>query len=204
MKNPTTHRRCVECSGEFVPDPRVKERQVTCGSAQCQRSRHVRQCRAWHAGNAEAPALGHGRRSGVRRLSWQGTQVAGLVPEAAAGEVEGDQAALYFGSHWRSRRLAWPVPLPVRQPVPGCFRTLEHEWKDGSPWLSGDCTDLWHLAPSTSSTAHLRDTAPAADRETLDAVPGGGVLAEPRPEALTAIMEGNPKGIVAAGAPELT
>jgi hypothetical protein len=48
--------RCVECSAEFVPDPRVAGRQVTCGTAECQRARHAKQCRKWHATNKEATA----------------------------------------------------------------------------------------------------------------------------------------------------
>ena len=48
--------RCVECSAEFVPDPRVGTRQVTCGALGCQRARHADQCREWHANNKEATA----------------------------------------------------------------------------------------------------------------------------------------------------
>jgi len=49
----TTPCRCIECSAEFVPDPRVRARQVTCGSPECQRARHAKQCQAWHANNKE-------------------------------------------------------------------------------------------------------------------------------------------------------
>ena len=49
--NTTTTCRCTECNAEFVPDPRVRDRQVTCGAAECQRFRHARQCRRWHATN---------------------------------------------------------------------------------------------------------------------------------------------------------
>ena len=45
--------RCVKCSGEFVPDPRVGVRQVTCGRPECQQARHADQCRQWHASNTE-------------------------------------------------------------------------------------------------------------------------------------------------------
>ena len=45
---------CVKCSGEFVPDPRVGDRQVTCGRAECQQARHADRCREWHASNTEA------------------------------------------------------------------------------------------------------------------------------------------------------
>ena len=51
-----THCRCVQCSGEFVPDPRAAARQVTCGAPECQRARHAEQCRRWHASNKEATA----------------------------------------------------------------------------------------------------------------------------------------------------
>lgn len=51
--NTTTPCRCTECSAEFVPDPRVRARQVTCGDPECQRARHAEQCRAWHANNKE-------------------------------------------------------------------------------------------------------------------------------------------------------
>ena len=85
--------------------------------------------------------------------------------------------------------------LPVRQPVPGCIRTLEHEWKDGSPWPSGEYTGFRHPAARTDSTSHLRDTASTAARETIDAVRSGTVLAEVRPDTLTAIMEGKAKRV---------
>jgi hypothetical protein len=53
---PTSPCRCSECSAEFIPDPRVGERQVTCGAAECQQARHAKQCREWHASNKETTA----------------------------------------------------------------------------------------------------------------------------------------------------
>jgi hypothetical protein len=52
----TTPCRCSECSAEFIPDPRVGDRQVTCGVAECQQARHAKQCREWRAANGEATA----------------------------------------------------------------------------------------------------------------------------------------------------
>jgi len=52
--NPTTHRRCAECNAEFVADPRVGGRQVTCGAKGCQRARHAKQCRDWHESNRDS------------------------------------------------------------------------------------------------------------------------------------------------------
>ncbi|MBN1611355.1 MAG: hypothetical protein JW940_32275 [Polyangiaceae bacterium] len=56
MKTTTIRRRCVKCSGWFVPDPRVGDRQVTCGATECQGARHADRCRDWHVHNAEAKA----------------------------------------------------------------------------------------------------------------------------------------------------
>lgn len=56
--NSTTLCRCAECNAEFEPDPRVRERQVTCGRPECQRARHAKRCRDWHADNKEVTA-GH-------------------------------------------------------------------------------------------------------------------------------------------------
>ena len=54
MNSKTTVRRCVQCNAEFVADPRLGARQVTCGAEGCQRARHAELCRAWHQANAEA------------------------------------------------------------------------------------------------------------------------------------------------------
>ncbi len=51
--NRTTNRRCAECNAEYVPDPRVGDRQVTCGAKGCQRARHAKQCRTWHESNRD-------------------------------------------------------------------------------------------------------------------------------------------------------
>ena len=49
-------RRCTECTHLFDPDPRVGDRQVTCGAAVCQRQRHAYRCKRWHERNAESAA----------------------------------------------------------------------------------------------------------------------------------------------------
>jgi hypothetical protein len=53
MKTKTASRRCWHCTRAFEPNPRVRDRQVTCGAAECQRERHCDRCRAWHAANAD-------------------------------------------------------------------------------------------------------------------------------------------------------
>lgn len=55
MKNPVL-RCCSECSEAFEPNPKVGDRQVTCGAPECQRARHCSRCRCWHARNADASA----------------------------------------------------------------------------------------------------------------------------------------------------
>jgi hypothetical protein len=52
MKN-TPDRRCSQCTCPFEVDPRVGDRQVACGSPDCQRQRHCDRCRAWHQANAD-------------------------------------------------------------------------------------------------------------------------------------------------------
>jgi hypothetical protein len=58
--NETKHRRCVQCNTKFIPDPRVGERQVTCGAKDCQRARHAARCSEWHKVNKDIEA-GHYR-----------------------------------------------------------------------------------------------------------------------------------------------
>lgn len=56
MKKREPRRRCTECTRPFVPDPRVGERQVTCGDEECQRRRHAYSCKRWHERNTESGA----------------------------------------------------------------------------------------------------------------------------------------------------
>lgn len=48
------YHRCSECNRLFIPDPRVGDRQVTCGAKACQQSRHAAKCKIWHQGNHDA------------------------------------------------------------------------------------------------------------------------------------------------------
>lgn len=50
--NPTT-RRCWKCKRLFVSNPRLGDRQVTCGRPECQRRRHADRCQQWHKRNRE-------------------------------------------------------------------------------------------------------------------------------------------------------
>jgi hypothetical protein len=44
-------RPCRVCRQWFTPDPRVGDRQKTCGSLQCQRQWHIRICAEWNRKN---------------------------------------------------------------------------------------------------------------------------------------------------------
>jgi hypothetical protein len=56
MKTSTIQRRCIHCTRPFVPDPRVGDRQVTCGREECQQARHNEQCKQWHENNKDVGA----------------------------------------------------------------------------------------------------------------------------------------------------
>jgi hypothetical protein len=53
--NPKSHR-CCQCSHPFVPNPRVGDRQVTCGRPKCQRAQHADACRRWRGRNRDVSA----------------------------------------------------------------------------------------------------------------------------------------------------
>jgi hypothetical protein len=72
------------------------------------------------------------------------------VSEAAAGEVEEGQVAVFLGSQKGSLRLDWPAFLPEWQHVPG-FEKLEHEWKGGKPWRSVSDTTVANSADNVSA-----------------------------------------------------
>lgn len=46
-------RPCCICHCWFLPDARVKKRQVTCGDKKCQKENHRRQCAKWNKKNAD-------------------------------------------------------------------------------------------------------------------------------------------------------
>ena len=46
-------RPCRICRRWFMPNAKVKERQMTCGDEECQREWHRRKCEKWNKSNAE-------------------------------------------------------------------------------------------------------------------------------------------------------
>ncbi len=47
-KIPTRKRPCRICRRWFLPNPRLKERQMTCGRPKCQREWHKKKCAEWN------------------------------------------------------------------------------------------------------------------------------------------------------------
>ncbi len=52
-RSPTRKRPCRVCKRWFIPHPRLKDRQKTCGDQQCQRQWHRRKCAEWNRNNVD-------------------------------------------------------------------------------------------------------------------------------------------------------
>ena len=52
-RSPTRKRPCRVCKRWFIPHPRLKDRQKTCGDQQCQREWHRRKCEQWNHSNVD-------------------------------------------------------------------------------------------------------------------------------------------------------
>jgi len=52
-KKLTCKRPCRICRRWFLPNPRLKERQKTCGRARCQRQWHKKKCAEWNRKNTD-------------------------------------------------------------------------------------------------------------------------------------------------------
>ena len=52
-RSPTRKRPCRICKRWFIPHPRQKDRQKTCGNPVCQREWHRRKCEQWNYNNAD-------------------------------------------------------------------------------------------------------------------------------------------------------
>lgn len=51
QKHRGSKRPCRICRKWFIPNPRLGERQKTCGAAECQKQWHKRKCAAWNRNN---------------------------------------------------------------------------------------------------------------------------------------------------------
>ena len=52
-RSPTRKRPCRVCKRWFIPHPRVKDRQKTCGNPSCRQQWHRRKCEQWNHNNAD-------------------------------------------------------------------------------------------------------------------------------------------------------
>jgi len=111
---------CRVCRRWYRPDPRVGERQKTCGSPQCQRewNRRLSQAR-----RAREPYLEREDRLRDRLQRVEGVEVGGLPQRAlnqeAARQAIGTEALVVIDEHCRvvleRVRHEYPVQLPVSQ-----------------------------------------------------------------------------------------
>lgn len=51
QKSRSIKRPCRICRKWFIPNPRLGERQMTCGAAECQKQWHKRKCAEWNRNN---------------------------------------------------------------------------------------------------------------------------------------------------------
>jgi hypothetical protein len=52
-RKPARKRPCRICRRWFLPDTRLKDRQMTCGDAQCKRQWHCKKCTEWNRKNLD-------------------------------------------------------------------------------------------------------------------------------------------------------
>ena len=52
-KRPTRKRPCRICRRWFTPNPRLKDRQMTCGNVKCKREWHRKKCKEWNRKNSD-------------------------------------------------------------------------------------------------------------------------------------------------------
>ena len=53
LKTPSRKRPCRICRRWFLPNPRLKDRQMTCGQVTCRREWHRRKCTEWNSKNSD-------------------------------------------------------------------------------------------------------------------------------------------------------
>jgi len=53
LRIPSRKRPCRICKRWFLPNPRLKERQKTCGRQRCQKAWHRKKCAQWNRKNAD-------------------------------------------------------------------------------------------------------------------------------------------------------
>ncbi len=140
MRKKMTHKRrkrpCRICGKWFIPDPRVGDRQKTCGRDECKRKWHIKKCSQW---NREHPDyfreiyLGK-KLAGIAApskasVSERSTGKPGLIPRNLVQEVIGTQqlvvteyiTRLLFKSFQEvihaqlAEILKEPEPLPPRE-----------------------------------------------------------------------------------------
>jgi hypothetical protein len=98
-------RPCRICKRWFAPNPRLKDRQKTCGDPACRREWHRRKCRQWNKKNPD-----YFKANSLHR------KLEDAKPHAIKGEVTGDNR-LAQSNFCRGSRSG--LPLDVVQEVMG-------------------------------------------------------------------------------------
>lgn len=97
-------RPCRVCGRWFMPDARLKDRQMTCGSPECKRQWHRRKCARWYKDNREYFRANYLQKKLDAAVSdAQGPKpLRSKLPLEAVQEVIGIQQLIiieYFGAH---------------------------------------------------------------------------------------------------------
>ena len=97
-------RPCRVCRRWFMPDARLKDRQMTCGSPQCKRQWHSRKCAQWYKDNRDYFRANYLQKKLDAAVSdVQGPKpLRSKLPLEAVQEVIGIQQLIiieYFGAH---------------------------------------------------------------------------------------------------------
>ncbi len=105
-------RPCRICGKWFRPDPRLKDRQKTCGQRECKRQWHARQCAKWNASQRRALKAERlqARLEAETRLETSGTECRAAVfhCDRPAGARGGGAAAT------RAGRISYEQPRSAR------------------------------------------------------------------------------------------
>lgn len=106
-RTPSRKRPCRICKRWFLPDPRLKQRQKTCGQPACQREWHRKKCAEWYRKNPD-----------YFRSNY-------LQKKIEAAECQKSEPALSI----QSFRLESGLPQPLAQEVIGLRHLLIIEYQ---------------------------------------------------------------------------
>ncbi len=107
-------RPCRICRRWFTPNPRLKDRQKTCGDASCKREWHRKKCEAWNKHNLEYFKANYLQKK---------LDAASQTPKASKSAQPGSSPSLTRRNHLKVR-----LPLDVVQDVIGIQQVVIIEY----------------------------------------------------------------------------